>query len=113
MIAAPLSSGILSGDPNNTSYQYKPAPQEIIEKKTKIQKICDEHGVSLQQAALHFPLLQPAVKTVVMGAVNPKEIELAVKYMNNQTPSDLWKHLKIEGLLSIDLKERSTIMSKL
>jgi D-threo-aldose 1-dehydrogenase len=94
MIATPLATGILSGSLINNSFYYSPATPPVIKKASELKTICQWHDVSLQAAALQFPLLQSCVKTVTMGARSPAEIEQAVKCMNNPVPQTCWESLK-------------------
>jgi D-threo-aldose 1-dehydrogenase len=55
--------------------------------------------VKLPQAALRFPLMHPAVVSVIPGAARPKEVALNVKMLGGTIPKALWKALKAERLL--------------
>lgn len=95
-----LNSGILAtGAIEGALYNYKPAPADILQRTRRIEDICRAHDCSLLQAALQFPLAHPAVASLVLGAVNPAEIEKNVNALNAPVPYGLWDDLKSADLL--------------
>jgi D-threo-aldose 1-dehydrogenase len=58
VVGGPLNSGILAG---RDTWNYAPAPAEIVERVKRIQAVCDAHGVPLPAAAFQFPLAHPVV----------------------------------------------------
>jgi D-threo-aldose 1-dehydrogenase len=100
MLGGVLNSGILATGPiAGATYNYTPAPPEILDKVTKIERFCQSHGVALPTAAIHFPLGHAAVASVALGAVKPSEVERNVAAMRDVVPAALWSDLKAEGLL--------------
>lgn len=74
IIGAPYASGILATGPGpNARYRYGIAEPDIQDKTRKIQAVCVRHGVSLQAAALQFPLAHPAVVSVIPVARDPRK----------------------------------------
>ena len=71
-----LNSGILAGPRDGATYDYAPAPPELLERARRLEATCAEHGVPLAAAALQFPLAHPAVATVLVGVRTPEELEL-------------------------------------
>ena len=69
VIAGVYNSGLLSSPrPSaDAKYDYADAPAELIERANAIADVCEAHGVTLPEAALAFPLLHPAVVSVVVG----------------------------------------------
>ena len=66
MIAAGVfNSGILAG---GTTFNYQPAPPELLARAAAVFEECSRRGVSPAAAALQFPLTHPAVKRVLAGA---------------------------------------------
>src|SRR3984957_19026842 len=103
MLGGVFNSGILAtGAVKGAKYNYKDAPSHIVEKVTKIQHVCDAHGVALPTAALHFALGHPAVASVVLGAQKPLEVERNVAALASKVPSALWTDLKAQHLLDAD-----------
>lgn len=100
IIAGVYNSGILSGDPTNTDFNYASAHHEIIKRKDAINQICQRYSVALPQAALHFPLLNPQVVAVVTGARSALEIRESAEHMKKNTDGVLWENLKSHGLIA-------------
>lgn len=99
MIAGPLNSGILSGNPQNRYYNYKPANEEILQKRDRISEICRKHAVSLREAALQFLLLNPHVVAIVSGMRTPIEVKENIKALTPINLEALWDELKALKLM--------------
>jgi D-threo-aldose 1-dehydrogenase len=99
-LGGPFNSGIL-GDPYraDATFNYEPAAREWVERARKIDAVCKRHGVSLQAAAIQFPLGHEAIVSVVTGARSVAELEQNVNAFREPLPADLWAELKHEGLL--------------
>jgi len=94
------NSGILAtGAKNGAWYNYEPAPKHILDRVRKIEAVCKAYKVKLPEAALRFPARHPAVVSVILGMVSPKEVSLNVKTLSAKIPKTLWRDLKAEGLL--------------
>ena len=103
MTAGPFNSGILAtGVRPGATYNYKPAPQDILDKVARIEAVCARHGVKLAAAAVQFPLAHPAVASMVPGAVRREEVEANIALIAEPIPADFWAELKHEGLLRED-----------
>ncbi len=103
VVGAPYASGILATGPGpNARYQYVPAPADIQQKTARIMATCSRHGVSLQSAALQFPLAHPSVISVIPGGAKASEVSANVDYFTGTIPSQLWDELAAEGLIDPD-----------
>jgi D-threo-aldose 1-dehydrogenase len=103
IIGGPYNSGILAtGAIAGATYNYKPAPPEVLDQVRRIEAVCARHGVPLARAALQFPLGHQQVATMIPGARNPKEVQQNVETFAAATPADLWAELKHEGLVRED-----------
>jgi D-threo-aldose 1-dehydrogenase len=71
----------------------------MIAKAKAIEAICLGHGVSLAAAALQFPLLHPAVVSVIPGAVSAAQVAQNAANMALPIPAELWSDLKMQGLI--------------
>ena len=100
LLAAPFNSGILAGNENNLNWNYAKASKELIDKVHSLKKICGNYNIPLAAAAIQFPLAHPVVKTVVTGAVNVKELEDNVSYLDVKIPNDFWQELKELNLIA-------------
>lgn len=98
--AGPFNSGILAtGVKPGARYFYSEAAPEILDKTSRIEKVCARHGVPLAAAALQFALGHPVVASVVTGMVSSQEVEVNLRHMAHVIPQDFWLELKREGLL--------------
>jgi D-threo-aldose 1-dehydrogenase len=102
--AGVFNSGLLARDrpPEDATYDYAPAPAELIERARAIAVVCERHGVSLPAAALAFPGRHPAVACVLVGARAGGEVERNAGLLAAPVPDELWQELKAEGLLRAD-----------
>lgn len=99
VVGGPLNSGILAG---RDSWNYAPAPAEVIARVRRIAAVCDRHGVALPAAALRFPLAHPLVAAVIPGPRSAAEFGANLDLVRAKIPADLWAELKHEGLLRQD-----------
>ena len=103
MLGGVFNSGVLAtGATPDATYNYRPAPSEVLDKVRRIERVCARHGVPLRRAAVHFALGHPAVATLVLGAVKPAEVETQVEDLSTPVPTALWTDLKAEGLVDRD-----------
>ena len=103
LLGGPFNSGILATGPKpGAFYNYEKASKEIRAKVTKIEAVCDLHGVKLAEAALRFPLGHPQVVSVIPGGAKPLEVRRNAQMMAAKIPGALWRDLKREGLMSAD-----------
>jgi len=103
VIGGAYNSGILAtGAVPGAFYNYEPAPESVLKTVARIEKVCQQHEVKLIEAALRFPLLHPAVATVVIGATSPAEIDAGLAILGKTVPAAFWQNLKQEGLLRRD-----------
>jgi D-threo-aldose 1-dehydrogenase len=80
-------------------YAYAPASPEMVAKARAIQAVCARHGVPLAAAALQFPLLHPAVVSVIPGAVSAAQVAQNAANVALPIPGELWNDLKMQGLI--------------
>lgn len=103
VIGAPYASGILATGPiEGARYRYGIADADILAKTRRIAEICRSHGVSLQVAALQFPLAHPATVAVIPGGANPGEVTSNIGYLTETVPPALWSDLKAAGLIDAE-----------
>ena len=103
VLGGPYNSGILAtGARPGAFYDYVPAPQPILDRVARIERVCAAHGVPLATAALQFPLHHPAVVSVIPGGQRPAEVAANAAALAAAVPTALWADLKAEGLLRPD-----------
>lgn len=103
IIGGPFNSGILAtGAKPGAWFNYAPAPPETLARVAAIEAVCRAHGVPLRDAALQFPLMHPAVVSVIPGGITPAEIRANAESMATRIPQALWADLVAQGLLRAD-----------
>ncbi|MBV9552856.1 MAG: aldo/keto reductase [Alphaproteobacteria bacterium] len=96
VVGGPLNSGILAG---RDTWNYNPAPPEVVARVKQIAAICDSHNVPLPAAALQFPLAHPAVAAIIPGPRNADEFRQNLSLLRHPIPAALWSDLRQAGLL--------------
>ena len=103
IVGGPFNSGILATGPKPGAwFNYAPAPPEILQRVAGIAAVCKAHGVPLRAAALQFPLMHPAVVSVIPGAITAAEVRGNAQAMAQVIPEALWAELVADGLLRAD-----------
>jgi D-threo-aldose 1-dehydrogenase len=99
--AAVFNSGLLatSSPAESARYEYAAAPPEVLAHAREIAAVCAEFDVDLPTAALHFPLQEPVVRTVVVGAATPGEVRQNQARLRTTVPAELWTTLRDKGLI--------------
>ena len=85
-----FNSGILAG---GTTFDYRPAPPELLERAAQLEAACARHDVPLAAAALQFPLRHPAVASVLLGPRSPAQLAQNLDLLDVQIPVELWAEL--------------------
>jgi D-threo-aldose 1-dehydrogenase len=92
--AAVFNSGLLSTPQPGGRYEYGTVPAELLERARRIAGVCERHGVTLPEAALQFPLREPAVRSVVVGAATAEQVRENARRMEAEIPEALWDELQ-------------------
>jgi len=100
ILGAPFASGLLAApSAPGVMYAYAPATPAMVQKALAIEAVCQRHGVPLAAAALQFPLLHPAVVSVIPGAVSAVQARQNAENFARPISADLWADLKMQGLI--------------
>jgi D-threo-aldose 1-dehydrogenase len=92
--AAPYGSGILAKGPDAYArYEYREAPQEMVEQVRKMDGVCRELGVPLPAAALQFSMRDPRVVSTIVGISRPERVEQTLELAALPVPDELWGRL--------------------
>jgi D-threo-aldose 1-dehydrogenase len=103
IIGSPFASGVLTNPANpNLTYNYAPVPDAIRARAMAIDATCRAHDVPIMAAALQFPLLHPAVASVIPGAISPDQVRQNAANMAMPIGDALWSDLKAKGLIDAD-----------
>jgi D-threo-aldose 1-dehydrogenase len=101
LAAAVFNSGLLarSRPAPDATFDYAPAPPELLRRTHRIADVCEAHGVTLPQAALAFPLAHPVVAGIVVGMRSADEVRHNLESYAASVPATLWTDLRTEGLI--------------
>ncbi|MBT2231204.1 aldo/keto reductase [Nonomuraea sp. NEAU-A123] len=99
LAAGVFNSGLLATSTPAGTYDYEPAPAEVLGRARRIAKICERYDVALPQAAMAFPLRHSAVASIVIGARSPEEVATNAALWDRPVPDNLWSELEAEDLL--------------
>lgn len=70
-----FNSGILATGPvGGATYDYGPAPRDVLEAVAALQAEAGRHGLPLASAALHFARRHPAAASVLLGTAKPSSL---------------------------------------
>lgn len=99
--AAVYNSGLLSKTrPSPTAtYDYAPAQSDVLARVEAIADVCEAHGATLPEAATQYPLLHPAVASVVLGLRSPAQVADGIERAGAHIPASLWDALFDSGLV--------------
>jgi D-threo-aldose 1-dehydrogenase len=99
LVGGVFNGGILADARPGATYDYQPAPAEVIERAGRLSAACARYGLPLGAVAVQFVLRHPAVAAAVVGARTPAEIRQDVGYLAAAVPEQLWADLAREGLI--------------
>lgn len=104
VVAGVYNSGLLARPRprEGATYNYAPAPQDLLDRVNAIADLCEAHGISLPEAALAFVTGHPAVVSTVIGARDAGDVADAVARTAVDVPGALWDDLRSAGLLPDD-----------
>lgn len=103
VIGGGFNSGILAtGAVEGAKYNYAPAPAEIMQKVSKIEQVCTDHGVPLPAAAMQFVVAHPAIPSFIAGTRTVEQLQKNLEWFDFSIPSEFWADLKAKGLLRED-----------
>jgi D-threo-aldose 1-dehydrogenase len=102
IIGGVFNSGVLADPRPDARYDYVPASAPILERVRRLAAVCARHGVSLEAAAVQFPLGHPAVVGVLAGVRSVAERDENLAGLACQIAPSLWESLAADGLLDGD-----------
>jgi D-threo-aldose 1-dehydrogenase len=99
LAAGVFNSGLLADPHDAATFEYRPAPPELLARARRIAEVCARHDVPLAAAAVQFPLGHSAVGCVVVGMRDVTEVATNLHHLRLPIPEALWADLKTDGLL--------------
>jgi D-threo-aldose 1-dehydrogenase len=103
VVGGVFNSGLLADPRPGATFDYAPAPPELVDRAARLAEVCARHGTPLRAAALAFPFGHPAVTSVLVGARSAAEVQDAVACFEWPVPGELWAELAATGLLPADV----------
>ena len=99
--AGVFNSGLLARERprEGATYNYAPAPPELVGRANRIADVLARHGTTLPVAAAQFALAHPVVATVCLGARSAAQVERNAALFEEPVPDAAWSELVTEGLL--------------
>ena len=99
--AGVFNSGLLARNRprEGVTYNYEPAPPELIARVHRIADVLERHDTSLPVAAAQFALAHPTVATVCLGARSATQVDRNAALFDEPVPDAAWSELVAEGLL--------------
>jgi D-threo-aldose 1-dehydrogenase len=74
----------------------------VLERTTRIARICERHGVPIGAAALQFVLANPAIRTVLIGPRSVAELDANLAAIEIAIPAAMWSDLVDAGIIAHD-----------
>ncbi len=93
-----FNSRILADPRPGSTYDYAPAPANLVERAQRIRAVCAAHGLPIGAVALPYPLRHPAVTATLVGARTPAEITADAGYLSMTVPDAVYEELAAAGL---------------
>jgi D-threo-aldose 1-dehydrogenase len=91
--AGVFNSGLLADPHHQATFNYKPAPPELIRQAHQFHEVCAAHNVPLKAAAIQFPHRHPAVTATLVGCRSPEEVTEDITLFHQPIPQTLWDDL--------------------
>lgn len=96
--AAPFGGGILSGSSRHaTRYGYRPITPEFGRHVERVTALCEQWGISLAAAALHFSMAEPRVHSTVVGISSLERLATLAELVDTAIPEGFWADLTALG----------------
>jgi D-threo-aldose 1-dehydrogenase len=99
LVGGVFNGGILVDPGPGATYDYNPAPAELLERARRLRTACARLGQPLAGVALRFVLRHPAVTAALIGARSPEEIREDLGFLTADVPDEVFARLAAEGLL--------------
>jgi D-threo-aldose 1-dehydrogenase len=88
-----FNSGLLADPRTAATYDYQPAPPDLVRRALEIEEVCEEYDVPLRAAALQFGFGHPAVASVLVGIRSPEQARDCAAMAGVTVPETLWSRL--------------------
>ena len=83
-----FNSGVLATGPvDGATYNYVPAPPDVLARVARLEEQANALGMSLPAAALHFCRDHPAASSVLIGTANARSLRRNLALLSKLTPA--------------------------
>ena len=88
-----FNSGLLAQHrvADDATYEYAQAPAEVIAHARELADLAAQHGVTLPDLAVQYPLRHPAVRSVALGMRTAAQVESNAARMQARIPDAAWE----------------------
>lgn len=93
VVGGVFNTGLLADPSPGAMFNYRPVPTETLERARRCRALCEAYEVPLPAAAIQFPLLHPAVNSVVLGCRSAAEVTANAAAARFPVPDELWQRL--------------------
>ena len=100
-----FNSGVLANPSPSSHYFYEPAPAYIVARALEFQSELQKFSVTLQQAAIAFPMRHEAVKCVVVGCRSAASLAENIENFDREVPAEAWD--AVDKLIARHKRERA------
>jgi len=91
---APFGGGILAGGTAaSSSYAYRPAGPEVLDRVRRMEQACAAADVPLAAAALQFSTRDPRITSSIVGISHPERVAETAELATWAIPDELWAEL--------------------
>ncbi|GAA5064688.1 D-threo-aldose 1-dehydrogenase [Thermocatellispora tengchongensis] len=105
VVGGVFNTGLLADPRPGAMFHYREAPAGVLARAQRCRAVCAEFGVPLAAAAIRFPYLHPAVRSVVVGCRSADEVSRNAESARTEIPPELWHRLAEEGFVPPELLE--------
>lgn len=105
VVGGVFNTGLLADPAPGAMFNYRPAPAASLERALRCRDLCAAYDVPLPAAAIQFPLLHPAVDSVVLGCRSAAEVTANAAAARFPIPEELWQRLAGAGFVPQELLE--------
>ncbi|MES9591386.1 aldo/keto reductase [Streptomyces sp. NPDC094045] len=103
VVGGAFNTGLLADPSPGAMFNYRPVPARTLERARQCRALCEEYAVPLPAAAIQFPLLHPAVDSVVLGCRSAAEVTANAAAARFPVPDELWQRLAGAGFVPEEL----------
>jgi D-threo-aldose 1-dehydrogenase len=93
VVGGAFNSGLLADPRPGATFDYAPAPDELVARARELERLCAGYGVPLPAAALGYPAGHPAVAGVLVGCRSAAEVAANAAHAATPIPDPLRQEL--------------------